>query len=294
MTYLLKKYHYALVTILVTLTGIGQVYANACPDNTMPRQVKALYIKYAITDGLVKRKGQEENEPLNIAGDTVREIILWKGYSWERLSGQYEDIDREHKKLHDAEIESAIRSIEARQNAGQEVPLEEIENTGKRMLNYIPKRKMYDYNRTTVRAPKYTLHYNTVNRQGYGYYTINLTEKDRKRMDKKVLQKTDLWIKNGVSKLKDAFGLEKVSSRQSKILGYDCQHEIMKTGVSDFRRDYDQIESCQAKIDGHTVELLKKIGKSGEKYIKQAVHINRAYNVNREKFCSPDFITVKK
>ena len=132
-----------------------------------------------------------------------------------------------------------------------------------------------------MKTPKYTLAYNRTDQVGSGYYGLNLNNVNRNQLNPNVKSQTDAFIKANFSKTNQIFGFKKMSSRQTTILGIPCKYEVIKTSFSDFERKYDQIENCTATIAGIDVDLYSKMGLPGERYIKEAVDVQKSYVINK-------------
>ncbi len=291
MTIARHSYKYFMICFFIMLNiGSQWAYAGACPGNTMPEKVNAIYVKYQITDELIKHNNLKAGDPVDVVGDEIKEIIIWKGYVWERLYGKYTSIDPDDETRHHEYLLRAMQAIENRQINGEDVPMREIEKIAKQMNEYVPKNKKFEYDRIRVATPDYTVNYNRSIEKGYGYYSQQLSAENRKLMDSKLRKKTDGWQKTSYQYAHQILGLEKISSYSSSMLGYSCTREITKTSFHDSIRDYDQIETCQASISGNKINLLKKMGRPGKSYLMQAVEINASYAINKNIFCAPDYV----
>jgi hypothetical protein len=171
--------------------------------------------------------------------------------------------------------------------------MEEIDKLSIEQMNHRPEKTIYEYDWIDVDTSEYSLYYNRSNKTGYGYLGRHITPSYRKRLDNATRSELDSWVSSSFKDTNKILGLEKISTRKSKILGYDVVCETTKTSFSDALRKYDQIEVCKGNIAGIEIDLYEKMGKPGEHYIKEAVEINTAYSVKKEIFCAPDYVKLR-
>ncbi len=281
------------LSVLTVLFSSTQILAKTCPGNDMPKTVQAVYVKYKITDEVYIKLNKQWGAPSNVVGDELKELILWKNYRWKRRFGKYWSTDDEKEvKYQDAHLKK-WESIELRQSKGVEVPMDEIDKLAIEYMNHRPEQKVYEYDWIDVDTPEYSLYYNRSNEKGYGVLGRQLTKSDRKRLDKRTRSQLDNWLGSNYKDTKKILGIEKISKRKSKILGYDVVCETIRTSVKDFSRTNDQIEFCKANISGFEVDLYSKAGKTGQQHIMQAVEVNTAYSVNKDIFCAPGYVKLR-
>ncbi len=280
-------------SMLFTLSIPAITQGKTCPGNNMPNTVKGLYIKFRITDELEIKSQKSTGAPAYVRGDELAELIAWRNYRWERLFGRYwSDDEVSYKKFMD-NFTRKMDAILKQQLQGKDVPMAVIDALTIKFLNFRPKSMAFEYDRIDVETPRYSLSYNKTNKVGYGYFSLNLANINKKQLDPKIRSKTDAFIKSSFGKTNQIFGFKKISTRQSKILGIPCKYEVMKTSFSDAERSYDKIETCKATISGIDVDLYSKMGLPGERYITEAVDVQQAYTINKNVFCSPSYVTVE-
>jgi hypothetical protein len=278
------------ISALVALFASLQTFAQTCPGNDMPDSIKVFYIKYKIIDELWARLYKEMGAPSNVRGDELEELILWKDYRWERRYGKSWQTDSDKERKYQDDAQKKWDDIELRQSRGDEVPMEEIDKLAIEQMNHRPEQKIYEYDWIDVKAPEYSLYYNRSNKKGHGSLGRRITRSDIDRMDGESRKEFDNWANSSFKDTDKILGLEKISTKKSKMLGYDVVCDTTKTSFGDVLRKYDQIEVCKATIAGIDIDLYEKMGKAGEHYIKQAVEINTAYPVKKERFCAPDYV----
>ncbi len=272
------------------LSAPVMVHAETCPGKDMPETVKALYIKYKITDEKFINLNRKWGAPSTVVGDELEELIVWKNHRWQRLFGKYWNTDEETEAAYQAQTDARLDYILEQQMAGNEYSEEKINKLSAEYMNHKPKQKIHEYDRISVDAPYYSLYYNRSNSTGYGFRTINNSGAQRKRMDKTGRDQLDTWLSNNFKDTNKIFGFKKITSKKSKILGHDVKCETVTTSFKDALRDYGQIEMCKAKIAGIEVNLYEKMGNAGQQYIKQAVEIKIAYPARKDIFCAPDYV----
>jgi len=267
-------------------------HAKMCPENSMPDEVKAVYIKFKVTDEKYIKLNKKWGAPSSVVGDELEELIVWKNHQWRRLYGKYWGVDSEKEEKYQNEYTKKMDDLIQRQLQGEEIDLEIGEKLTIEMMNREPEHMIFEYDRITVKAPNYTLHYNSSNKTGYGYNTINNPGAKRKNMDKTGRDQLDAWLSNNFKDTNAMFGFKKIASRKSRILGHDVECETIKTNFKDFQREYDQIEICKTNMAGIEINLYEKMGSDGDQYITQAVEINTAYPVKKDQFCAPDYVKI--
>jgi hypothetical protein len=279
-----------LATIL--LASSMQAHAKVCPEENYSKDIKAVYVKYKITDELWSRINKENGAPSDVRGDELEELIVWKDYKWKRLYGRTWNIDKsDYSQLMDNYHKKMDEFIK-KQEQGMDVDAE-VEKLSIELMNYKPKSEVEEYDRITVKIPEYVLHYNASNKTGYGYKRFSMSASERKRLGSDTRSQIDTWINSNFKDTNSIFGFKKISSKTSQILGHEVTCETIKTSFNDFQRSYDQIEICKANITGYEVVLYEKTGSSGDSYVTQAVEVNLAYPVKKDRFCAPDYVKMK-
>jgi len=276
-----------LAILLMPVAG----HAKTCPGKAFPNIVNAIYIKYQITDELEISKQKSTGAPADVRGDELAEVIIWKEYRWDRLFGKIWNLDdAEYNKMFDSYHREMDMYLE-KQRQGIDVSAE-VEKLTSKLMSYAPEHKAYEYDRISVKTPKYSLEYNRSEKVGYGYFGVNVDANSRMQLNKKVRTNIDAFITSSFKNSDALFGIKRLPARQSSVLGEPCKREIFTTTFSDFEREYSQVESCTAIMFGHKIDLYAKMGKPGEQYILQAVEINKSYAVKKELFCSPAYVTM--
>jgi len=269
------------------------VIAKTCPDSSMPQSINALYVKYKITDELEINSYKSLGAPSDVQGDELAELIIWKGYRWERLFGKYWFIsDEDTEKDMDA-FEKKMEVLLKKQMQGQDVD-QEVAKLAEEVARHQPENKTYEYDRIDVHTPKYELNYNRSTEVGYGYYGVTIDSSTRKKLGSRITSKLDPFIASNFRNSKNIFGIKKETTSSSSFLGIPCRKEVLDTSFQDFEREYGKIENCVANISGHDVDLYTKMGMPGKKYIMQAIEIKESYKVNKNLFCAPSYVEVDK
>jgi len=277
--------------LVVMSLSSGMLYGKSCPDKAVPNTLNAVYVKYKITDELELKNQKTTGAPSSVRGDELAELVIWKDYRWERLFGKYWYIDDDaYQKFMDSYTKKMDGYLQ-KQAQGIDVSAS-VEVLSIQMLNFKPKHKTYEYDRISVKTPKYSLEYNRTNKMGYGYYGVNPSVSNRSQLNPNVKSQLDAFITSSFRSSNQILGINKVSSSQSSVLGIACKREIINTSFKDFERDYGQIESCVARINGHDVDLYTKMGNPGERYIMQATEIKKSHKVKKNLFCNPSYVTV--
>lgn len=282
------------VFVLVMMIVPVPIVAQTCPGNDMPDTVKAVYVKYRITDELYVRLNKEWGAPSTVVGDELKELVLWKGYEWNRRYGKYWSTDDESEKKFRIAHAKKWESIEVRQSQGEHVPMAEIDTLAMEMMNHVPENKVYEYDWIDVETPGYSLYYNRSNQKGYGVLGRRLSKSDRARMANNKKQQLDDWIYSNFKDANKVFGFNKISTSKSKMLGHDVICETVKTSFKDFQRIYNQIEICKANIKGFEVVLYQKAGEPGQQHVMEAVAVDTAYPVKKGQFCAPEYVKMRK
>jgi len=286
-----KKTTVCLLAVFVSVAAESG-YAKTCPGKNMPNNINAIYVKYKITDELEFKNQKITGAPSNVHGDELAELIIWKRYRWERLYGKYWYVDMDAYDKQMSSYQNKMSFYLQQQLAGKDVTIQ-VNKLSDKILRYVPKSKIYDYDRISVTTPSYGLEYNRSNKMGYGHFGTDLHPSERNKLNPNVASQVDAFIANSFRQSNQIFGFKKLSSKQSSVLNIPCTREVIKTSFSDIERDYNQIEYCTAVIGGQEVDLFTQMGNPGERYIMQAVEVNMAYATKKDVFCSPSYVTVK-
>jgi hypothetical protein len=281
---------FSTITALIASLASAQVFAQTCPGNEMPDTAKVVYVKYKIIDELWTRLYKEMGAPSTVKGTELEELIIWSDYRLKRRYGKSWQLDSESEKKRLDKVIARLEDSIKRQEQGEEIDLEKEDRIFEKEMQQEPKYKLEEYDYISVDAPYYSLYYNRSNEKGHGSLGRRITKTDIDRMDAKTRSQFDSWANSSYKDTGKILGLEKLSTRKTKILGYDVVCETTKTTFNDALRKYHQIEVCKATIAGIDIDLYEKMGKAGEHYIKQAVEINTAYPVKKEIFCAPDYV----
>lgn len=268
-------------------------YAATCPGSEMPKTVNAIYVKYKITDELEIKSNRKLGAPSSVQGSELSELIIWKDYVWKRLYGKYWGIDSEAEDKYQDNYTKTMEMLIEKQLQGEDVDRKIVDKLTIDYMNHKPKNKVYEYDRIRVKTPGYSLRYNRANKTGSGLIGRHLTKSDINNLDKQTKMQLDPWVSASFSDASKIFGLEKLTTKKSVILGHDVTCETVKTSFNDSQRRYGQLEVCKANISGVEIDLYKKMGEPGEYHITEAIEINKSYPIKKDVFCAPDYVKMR-
>jgi len=267
-----------------------QLQALVCPNKVSSNSIKVIYIKYKVTDEVQIRNNQQAGYP-NVAGDEFRELYVNDHFRKERLYGRLIADDVKHFKEQFAIALEKGNRIEQRQNRGEDVPLEEIDQVTQEFVETAHKLKIKEYDRIKITTEEYAGKFNQTSKKGYGQYQLNNDTKSQALSES--LRENKTWLLSQADLINQKIGFQNKKTDTRKILNYECDNTVIDTKTKGWNRELGKMEVCTSTINGLDIVLAAAMGVQGKRYTMEAIKISPNLIVSKNEFCLPDYVTMK-